>query len=119
MLIFGQVMGQNGPQNINYSIYGHMLLGHNSVIICSIGLKFFLVTQETIIYRLVMRNYDADAFLENHIFGGKMGVATTVAPKGLGPQVPTRKLAHWVEHLGQPLSLKLVFKKFGYEPPPF
>ena len=46
-----------------------------------------------------------DAFLEKIIF--------------LGPQVPTKKLAHWVDLLGQPLSLKLVFKKFGYEPPPF
>ena len=45
------------------------------------------------------------------IFGGKMGVAATVAPKGLGPQDPTKKLAHWVDLLGKPLTLKLVFKK--------
>ena len=91
MLIFGQVMGQNVPQNINYSIYGHTFFDHNLAIFCPIGLKFFLVTQETIIYRLVMRNCDFDAFFgKNPIFGGKMGVA----PKGLGPQVPTKKLAH-------------------------
>ena len=47
-----------------------------------------------------------------------MGVAATVAPKGLGPQDPTRKLAHWVNLLGQPLTRKLVYKNFGPEPPP-
>ena len=55
MMIFGQVMVQNGPQNINYSIYGHTFF-------CPIGLKIFLVTQETSIYRLVMRNHKFDAF---------------------------------------------------------
>ena len=45
-----------------------------------------------------------------------MGVAVTVAPKGLGPQDPTKKLAHWVNLLGQPLTRKLVFENFGPEP---
>ena len=47
-----------------------------------------------------------------------MGVAATVATKGLGPQDPTKKLAHCVDFLGQPLSRKLVFKNFGPEIPP-
>ena len=47
------------------------------------------------------------------IFGGKMGVAATVAPKGLRPQDPTKKLAQWVDILGQPLSRKHVLKNFG------
>ena len=64
-----------------------------------------------------MRNHD---FLgKNYIFDGEMGVTATVAPKGLGPQVSTKKLAHWVNLLGQSLSLKLVLKKFGSEPHPF
>ena len=64
-----------------------------------------------------MRNHDFDAFFwKNPIFGGKMGVAATVVPKGLGLQVPTKKLAHWVDLLGQPLSRKLVFKKIRSEP---
>ena len=46
-----------------------------------------------------------------------MGVAATVAPKGLGPQDPTKKLAHWVDLLNQPLTRKLVFKNFGPESP--
>ena len=43
-------------------------------------------------------------FKRNTIFGDKMGVAATVAPRGLGPQDPTKNLAQWVEILGQPLS---------------
>ena len=46
-----------------------------------------------------------------------MGVAATVAPKGLGPQDPTKKLAHWADLLGQALTRKLVFENFGPEPP--
>ena len=57
---------------------------------------------------MVMRNRDFDAFKKNHIFGGIMGVAATVAPKGLGPQDPTKKLAHWVDLLGQPLTRKKI-----------
>ena len=33
----------------------------------------------------------------NHLFGGKMGVAATMVPKGLG-----QKLVYWVDFLGQP-----------------
>ena len=47
-----------------------------------------------------------------------MGVAAMLAPKGLGPQDPTKKLAHRVELLGQPLSQKRVFENLGPEPPP-
>ena len=50
---------------------------------------------------------------KNTISGRKMGVA----PKGLGLQDPTKKLAHWVDLFGQPLTRKLVFKNFGPEPP--
>ena len=46
-----------------------------------------------------------------------MGVAATLAPKGLRPQDPTKKLAHRVELLGQPLSQKNVFENLGPEPP--
>ena len=38
-------------------------------------------------------NYENGIFYA--IFGGKMSVAATVAPKGLGLQDPTKKLAHW------------------------
>ena len=47
-----------------------------------------------------------------------MGVATTVAPKGLGPEDPTKNLAQWVDFLGPLLSRKRVFKIFGPETPP-
>ena len=44
-----------------------------------------------------------------------MGVTATVAPKSLRPQDPTKKLAQWVELLGQPLSRKHVIKNFRPE----
>ena len=47
-----------------------------------------------------------------------MGVATTLTPKGLEPQDPTKKLAHWLELLGQPLSQKKVFENLSLNPPP-
>ena len=43
-----------------------------------------------------------------------MGVGATLAPKGLGPETPTKKWAHWVDLISQPLS---VFKIFEPEPP--
>ena len=49
--------------------------------------------QETIIYRLLMRNLSFDAYFLFLIFwatfGGKIGVATTRAPNGMGPPNPT------------------------------
>ena len=53
-----------------------------------------------------MKNNDFDALLENPIFGGKMGMATTLAPKSLGPQELTKKLAHWMKIMVQLLSQK-------------
>ena len=66
------------------------VFGHNSAIFEPIGLKLFVGAQETIIYRLLR----------------KMGMATTRATYALqmGPQNPTKKLAHWVAHLDQLLS---------------
>ena len=54
-------------------------------------------TQETIIYRLVMRNpsYDANFSFSWVTFGGKMGVAATRPPSCLGPSNLTKKLATW------------------------
>ena len=47
-----------------------------------------------------------------------MGVATTAVPYGLWATNPTKKLAHWVYLLGQPLSRNRVFQNFSGEPPP-
>ena len=47
----------NNRQNLTHMpIYGHTTFGHNSVIFWPIKFKFHMVTQETSIYRLVMRN---------------------------------------------------------------
>ena len=55
-----------------------------------IGLKYLQGAQETIIYRLVMRSPSYDTYFSFLIFwatfGGKMNVATTRAPNGLGFQ---------------------------------
>ena len=66
-----------------------------------------------------MRNHDFDAFLKkDHIFCGKMDVAATVAPKGLGLKTDQKVgLGPLAGLLGQPLFRKLVFKKFGPERP--
>ena len=78
-----------------------------------------MVTQKTIIYRLAVRNHVFVAILKKHpIFGVKMGVAATVALRGLGPQDPAKKLANewtfWVNYY-----LENMFSKFsGLNPPP-
>ena len=43
-------------------IFGNTFLGHNPAISGSIGMKFFMGTQETIIYRLLVRNPSYDAY---------------------------------------------------------
>ena len=82
------------PKMARMSIFGYMFFGHNSAIFGPIELG----TQETIIYRLVVRNLSYDAYFSFLIFwatfGGKMGVGTTCAPFSLGPPNPTKKLAH-------------------------
>ena len=68
-----------------------------------------MTTQEIIIYRLVVRNHDFDA-LKNYIqVGEEMG------HQGIrGPQDPTKKLAQWVDLLGQPFTVisKTCFQNF-------
>ena len=96
-------------------------LSHNSAIFEPIGLKFLIWVQETMINRLVIRNPSYDAYFSVWIFlgtfCGKMGVATTRAPNGVGPSNPTKKLAHWEDLLGQPLSRNQFSKFSGVNPP--
>ena len=75
-----------------------------------------MVTQESIIYRLMARNNDFDAFLKNSYFWRENGRGRYGGAKGSEaswPQDPTKKLAQWVDILGQPLSRKHVLKYFG------
>ena len=46
-------------------IFGHTFFAHNSAIFGPIGLEILMGTQETIIYRLVVRkqNYDAHFYI--------------------------------------------------------
>ena len=45
-----------------------------------------------------------------------MGEVATLAPKGLGPQNPTKNWTRSVDILVQPISRKSVFKIYGPEP---
>ena len=78
-------------------------------------------TQETIIYRLVMRNHSFGPYLPFSIFlalrGPKKGRGPTRTGMGLGPQNLTIKLAHWVDLLGQLLSRNHDFEIWRPEPP--
>ena len=56
-------------------------------------------------------------FRKSSYFWLENGMAAMVAPKDLGPQDPTKKLAHWGDLLGQQLSRKPISKHFGTEPP--
>ena len=47
------------------------------------------------------------------IFGEKMGVATTLALKGLGPQDPIKKVSDLVDPMGQPLPQKMFSNNKG------
>ena len=82
-----------------------------------IRLKFFMGTQETISYRLVMRNHSFGPYLPFSIFwalrSSKMGVAPLPICMGRGFQNPTKKLTHWLDLLGTPLSRNLVSDFFG------
>ena len=73
--------------------------------------KFLAITP---IFKYRCRSF---IFISWAIFGEEMGVATTRDPHGLGPTNPTKKLAHRVDLLGQPLSRNHVFEIFRGEPP--
>ena len=49
-------------------IFGHTFFVHNSAIFWPIGLKIFKGTQDTFIYRLVVRNLSYDAYFSVLIF---------------------------------------------------
>ena len=74
-------------------IFGHTFFGQNSAICGLIEPEIFMGTQETIIYRLPVRNLSYDAYFWFLIFwatfGGKMGVATTRTVYVLGPPILT------------------------------
>ena len=60
---------------------------------------------------MVMRNHYFDDLSKNILF--LAGKWAWLAPKGLGPHDPTKKLAHWMDFLVQPLSQKRVFLNLG------
>ena len=110
ILIFGQVIGQNSPQNIKYSVYGHTFFGHNLAIFRPIGMNVFTVTQEIIMYWLVVWCI----FKRNPIFDGEMGVAA----KGSVTSRLDLKIGPMDGPSGSSVISKTCFQIFGPEPPP-
>ena len=108
------------PKMALMPIFGDTFFGHNSAISWPIGLRNFMVVsdEKSKLWCLF--------FIFWATFGGKMDVATMRASDGLGPPNPTKKLANWVELLGQPLFRNHVFEifrgkpllKVGSAPPP-
>jgi len=82
-------------------IFKHTFFGHNSAIFNPIGLNILYGCSgdyylSTVIQVMML------IFLNT--FGRKMSVATTRAHNGPGPPNPTKKLAYYVDLLGQLLS---------------
>ena len=78
-----------------------------------IGLNFLRDLRRLLNLSIGDGKHDFDAFRRNPIFVGKIVVAATLAPMGLGPQDRTKKLAYLMDLLGQLLSQKNVFKNIG------
>ena len=70
----------------------------------------------TIVYRMVTRIRSYDAYFSFLIigatFGGRLGMATMRASNELGRPDLTKKLAHSMDFLGQPLFRNHVFEIF-------
>ena len=69
---------------------GHTFLGH----FLTYRAEIFFVTQKIMIYRLVTRNYDFDAFLEKSYFWRENGRFRHRGAKGSGASKPNQKVAH-------------------------
>ena len=65
------------------------------------------------IYRLVVRNYDFDVFMKKIIFLWKSGLGRHGGAKESGASRPDQKVGPMGGPIGQPLSRRPVFKKFG------
>ena len=114
-------MSQKLTKNTNYSIYGHTYFAHNSAIFWPNGLKFFVGTRDTIIYRLVKRNRGYDLNSKSSIF------RPFLAGKWAWP--PYRRLGVWslktrpkssptVGSIWAASYLKIMFQKFFTLDPP-
>ena len=88
IFMFGQKMAR-------MPIFGHTFFGHNSA---NWAKKFYGSSGD---HHLSIGDEKSKLqylfFIFWATFGGKMGVAITRAPNGLGPQNLTKKLAHWMD----------------------
>ena len=106
-------MGQKVSKNTNYSIYvyGHKFFGHNSAIFWPIRLKFIMVSQETIIYRLYIKKLGFKPFFDFSSFWALLG-----PEKGRGPTDTHIGLGPLVDPLGHMLSQNYVSNFFDLGP---
>ena len=84
-----------------------------------IGLKCFMVAQETIIYRLVMINPSYNGYFPflGH-FSRETSMTTTHAPNGLGPPNPTKWPTGWRTFWVHFFHEIMLLKFLGVNPPP-
>ena len=113
-------MGQNCPQNTNYSIMGIHFLAITKPFFANRAETVYMGTQVSFIYRLVMRNHDFDAFKRLYFWwengcgrqAGAEGSRVSRLDQNVGPlggifgsTVISKKC--FFEYLGpEPLSLK-------------
>ena len=102
-------MAKLWPKNGAHTHIWHKFFGYNSAICGLIGLKFFMGTEATIIYRFVMKNLNYN-FIDHFWRENGRGQLNILARNGLGPPNPTKKLGHLLELLDQPLSRNYVLE---------
>ena len=92
---------------------------HYSAILLPIRLKFFMVTQETIIHSLMMKIMILMLFWKKSYFWRESGRGHPSGTKGSRASRPDQNVGSMqhVNLLGQPLSRNNIFKNLGPEPP--
>ena len=73
--------------------------------------EIFMVTQESIIYRLVMRNHDFDAFLKKSYLLRENGRGCHCGAKGIGAPGSNQRVGPLVGPYGSTTISKTCFQK--------
>ena len=114
----------NGQKMARMPMFGHTFFGHNSAFSGPIGLSFYGSSGDQYIsidwwWEIKVAMLIFHFFIFGPLLAGKWAwpPVTTRAPNGLGPPNPIKKLAHWGDLSGQPLSRNHVFEIFTGEPP--
>ena len=122
-MLFGQYMGPKWANLDRMPIYGHTFFGYISANFRPIKLKFHMATQESIIYRLMMRNQRKDLLFKNSKFlvliWPQKGRGPTLCHKGDRNSGPNQKVCQWYGPSRSHIISKSCFQKFStWTPPP-